>query len=250
MKLPNVDRYLLDMCCYNLTSSDKLGTGVVKKTTAILTNSPIIGKFLARKCSGGHRHVRLWGGRKATAAATYSPDFCEAIVEGYKLHIADQRRRAGQGQQRGSLKARDKMDSDIHEVSLLEDDEEDLPGIDELLDIYLNGQEALHSDNNQHDHHSGCMSINLWPQWGVGATGVEPDALDKIDKQPDENEDDLIAWDDVKNRPLCPKGVKKARATEMGYVFQHGVYTYASVDECRRVTGAAPIGTRWLDKQG
>ena len=45
MKNPQVDKYILDMCCYNLQSSDRLGTGVAKKTTGILTNSEIFGKF-------------------------------------------------------------------------------------------------------------------------------------------------------------------------------------------------------------
>merc|ERR1711884_669359 len=33
----------------------------------------------------------------------------------------------------------------------------------------------------------------------------------------------------------------------MGYVKEHKVYGYASIDECRRVTGKGPIDTRWID---
>ena len=60
-------------------------------------------------------------------------------------------------------------------------------------------------------------------------------------------EDDVVAWDDMKHRELDPKEVKKARQVEMGYVREHNVYTYAPVAECRAVTGAEPIGTKWLD---
>ena len=33
----------------------------------------------------------------------------------------------------------------------------------------------------------------------------------------------------------------------MAYVAKHGVYEYSTIAECREVTGADPIGTRWLD---
>ena len=33
----------------------------------------------------------------------------------------------------------------------------------------------------------------------------------------------------------------------MGFVRQHHVYDYASIAECRKVTGCEPVGTKWLD---
>ena len=52
---------------------------------------------------------------------------------------------------------------------------------------------------------------------------------------------------DVTDEPLAPKLVMAARAEELKYFDEMGVYEYATVDECHRATGKAPIGTRWID---
>merc|ERR1712026_23283 len=60
-------------------------------------------------------------------------------------------------------------------------------------------------------------------------------------------ESEFIAWDDVHNVPLEPQRVIDARKEEMGYVYHHGVYTYSTIAECLKTTGAQPVDTRWLD---
>ena len=55
------------------------------------------------------------------------------------------------------------------------------------------------------------------------------------------------AYDDVSNEPLIFKLVQSARKEELEYFKTMKVYEYATVDECRKVTGKAPIGTRWID---
>merc|ERR1712079_38360 len=62
-----------------------------------------------------------------------------------------------------------------------------------------------------------------------------------------DEEEDLVAWDDMKQRELNPTLVKDARQTEMKFVKQHGVYEYSTVAECRQKTGSDPVGTKWLD---
>ena len=49
------------------------------------------------------------------------------------------------------------------------------------------------------------------------------------------------------DEPLVPKVVMAARAEELKYFDEMGVYEYATLDECHRATGKAPIGTRWID---
>ena len=39
----------------------------------------------------------------------------------------------------------------------------------------------------------------------------------------------------------------KARAEELKYFDEMGVYEHATMEECKRITGKAPIGTRWID---
>ena len=62
-----------------------------------------------------------------------------------------------------------------------------------------------------------------------------------------ESHGDMEAFDDVTNEALVPELVMKARAEELKYFDEMGVYEYATMEECRRVTGKAPIGTRWID---
>merc|ERR1711994_439318 len=70
------------------------------------------------------------------------------------------------------------------------------------------------------------------------------DAVDGADVNPGEGWE---AWDDVKHRPLDPKLVQDARGVEMQYVKEHRVYGYATIEECRKVTGREPVDTRWID---
>ena len=55
------------------------------------------------------------------------------------------------------------------------------------------------------------------------------------------------AFDDITNEPLIPKLVMAARAEELKYFEEMGVYEYATLDECHSATGKSPIGTRWID---
>ena len=95
IKKLEIIRKELDMCRYNLQSTDDKGTGLVQKSTSLITNSATMGEHLARKCLGGHRHVHLKGGTRATAAATYTSEFCSAVVEAYRLHKQQAQARQG-----------------------------------------------------------------------------------------------------------------------------------------------------------
>ena len=109
-------KYSLDMCRFNLRCRDEFGEDLMKNPTAILTNSATMGEYLARRCEGGHRHVRLKGGARATRAAVYTAEFCQAVVEGYKLHKSKLKERAVK--QYGSLKERDQVDSSLNTLEL------------------------------------------------------------------------------------------------------------------------------------
>ena len=64
-------------------------------------------KHLGRKCKGGHKHVQLAGGTRATKAAVYSQEFAMAIVEGDRLHRAatqKSKRKGNRLKQKCSLK--------------------------------------------------------------------------------------------------------------------------------------------------
>ena len=59
--------------------------------------------------------------------------------------------------------------------------------------------------------------------------------------------EDEYAYDDQSGEVLDPSLVKKARREEMDYFRSMRVYDQVSIDECKKVTGAAPIAVRWVD---
>ena len=119
-----------------------VGDGLVKKRTTIMTNSKIVGEYLARKCCGDHSHAQLKGGNRCTLAATYTPEFAQALVEGYKLHMRAKGAESANSKtvspscKEGSLRFRDTIDSPLNALEINAEDEEDLLPIDVLTDMF------------------------------------------------------------------------------------------------------------------
>jgi len=83
LELEGVRRCLLDMCCFGMNVD---GEGLNRKTTAVMTNSEAIADRISKRCTGGHRHVPLMGGR-AKQAQVYPKKFCEAVVQGIREQV-------------------------------------------------------------------------------------------------------------------------------------------------------------------
>ena len=54
-------------------------------------------------------------------------------------------------------------------------------------------------------------------------------------------------WDDMSGKELNAELVKTARALEMKFFKEYGVYDEVHEQECWDTTGKGPIGTRWID---
>ena len=54
---------------------------LVKKPTRFMTNAPCIANRLGQRCSGGHKHITLVGGR-AKRAEVYPEQLCREILIG------------------------------------------------------------------------------------------------------------------------------------------------------------------------
>jgi hypothetical protein len=67
------------------------------------------------------------------------------------------------------------------------------------------------------------------------------------DEEDEEILGDMEAWDDLTGEALDPQAVKEARAEEMTFVKRLDLYDEKDVEECWRVTGAAPISTKFVD---
>ena len=78
--MPGVITVDLDMCRFGFKACDQWGEGLAMKPTRIMTNMSCAPLFLEKKCCGGHRHVALMSG-KAKAAARYTDDFCQAMID-------------------------------------------------------------------------------------------------------------------------------------------------------------------------
>ena len=57
----------------------------------------------------------------------------------------------------------------------------------------------------------------------------------------------MVAFDDLSGQQLEPSLMIKARADEIAYFRELGVYEKVNVSECWAETGKAPIAVRWVD---
>ena len=64
----------------------------------------------------------------------------------------------------------------------------------------------------------------------------------------DDNEEQMmIAWNDVSGAELDPKATRAARAEEMDCVRKMNLYTKVPITKCLGKTGKQPISVRWID---
>jgi hypothetical protein len=55
------------------------------------------------------------------------------------------------------------------------------------------------------------------------------------------------AWDDVRGGDLPMEKVMAARAEEVGFMEERGIWTLRPIGECWEKTGKAPVSVRWVD---
>ena len=58
---------------------------------------------------------------------------------------------------------------------------------------------------------------------------------------------DRIAWDDVNDVELPVDKVRAARKEESIYMMNRRIWDLRTVEEAWRITGRAPVSTRWVD---
>ena len=64
---------------------------------------------------------------------------------------------------------------------------------------------------------------------------------------PDGDDDEPDAVDDVHGGALPPDLVRQARAEELRYVHRRKIYGYSTRDECFRKTRRPPLKLKWID---
>ena len=78
---PGVEKVTSDMCVYGMKQEDDEGEALIKKPTSFMTNAPAIARRLSQRCTGGHRHITLMGGR-SKRAEVYPQQLCREILYG------------------------------------------------------------------------------------------------------------------------------------------------------------------------
>ncbi|CAK0875118.1 unnamed protein product [Prorocentrum cordatum] len=82
---------------------------------------------------------------------------------------------------------------------------------------------------------------------GVGPVPDEEAQYFKPDAPPGAAESDKWYWDDVNGGWLDPAGVRAARQEELAWMKHREVFEPSDEETCRRLTGRAPLRTRWVD---
>jgi hypothetical protein len=123
------------------------------------------------------------------------------------------------------------------------------PGLCEA--IAQGAAEQLRRDNRA----CGVRAVRAWRgARGLhavrAATEVHADAAQESTQNEDEQ---LAAWaskevfDEITGATLPPDLVRQARAEELTFMREWGVWERARVAECWAETGKAPIGSKWVD---
>ena len=97
LELEGVSIYRCDQCAFGATTTtspyDSLPAGLIKKATGWMTNSSIIGRAVAKRCSNTflppsrhHRHTMLIGGR-ASAAERYPERLVKCILRALREEL-------------------------------------------------------------------------------------------------------------------------------------------------------------------
>jgi hypothetical protein len=210
--LPQVQEVTAHQCCFGLAARDSSGSvELVKKPTRFLSSAPLLLKELSRRCSGGHRHTQLLGGRRAAAAAVYPPGLCRAILRG----IARQYRRDGLVVPAGVGRACQRG-SGVCDLSVL--------------------QAAVAGPGTVAAIRRASAEERMKVEGEPPRVEDEPEAADFRE-----------FWDEVTGEPLPAALVRASRAEELDFLKDWDVWEEVPVEECHRVTGRKPLGGRWVD---
>jgi hypothetical protein len=124
------------------------------------------------------------------------------------------------------------------------------PGIDEAPPPALHekfggdGSEAFPAESRYDANGDAVMR--------VGSASVEVHCTKDAGRVKDE-EEELAAWpaavvyDEITGAVLPPGLVQQARAEEIKFMLDWGVWERATIADCWRETGKAPIGSKWVD---
>jgi hypothetical protein len=209
---PGVDAVVAHMCQFGMTTSTAGGgQAPVKKPTRFMSSSPAILEALTRRCRGDHEHAPLLGGTRARDAAVYPPELCSAIAQG----AAEQLRRDGSAHGLHAVAGSEHVAASrfgaLRRHGLARATAE------------VHCEEAAAEGRVRHEDEELAL-------WSVG----EALAAKEV-------------YDEITGAALPQDLVRQARAEEIKFMMDWGVWKRAPTTDCWRDTGKAPIGSKWVD---
>ncbi len=221
---PGVGAVVAHQCAFGLeTSAQGGGRALARKPTRFMSSSPAVLEALSRKCQGGHAHASLLGGTRARDAAVYPQGLCQAIARG----AAEQLRR----DERADWYTAAASASSVPPA-----------GLTQTFILVLGAAAASASSPAQ----TSTLDI-------AAVRGGDEVRCDDAQGRTKDEDAELAAWtagevyDEITGAPLPPKLVQQARAEEIKFMLDWGVWERAPIADCWAETGKAPIGSKWVD---
>ena len=168
------------MCRFRMTTH--IGTkdgkrGLFKKPTGFMSSSRCVRNELNKKCTGGHAHMPLVGGR-AAGAQVYPEALCEAVCRGVRRQ---QQEDAALGVATGRM-SMDEVRQFAHHICNINDQED--CGINRVQSIIENEDKTLpvgdypeHWIDSWHELEGGSDVYGVRPQYGVTLLQAEMSGL-------------------------------------------------------------------------
>ena len=240
-----------NMCAQGMVSRDWEGEGLVMKTTGYLTSSEEIANEVQAKCTNKDGVPSQFSQFDLNAKTL-------AVPRGTDAKWSQVTRRMSYDAETGAVI----QDLKQPQVATMEEVFADVPrGVRVLHTVfyYRHGGTPWH----RHVHLMGgrAKAAQVYPQGlvdsilrGLKKQMEKSGMINALEVGPvnEEPERDWEAeypdiYDQVSGKLLDPVMIKEARATELGYVHNYGVYKKVPVAVCWERTGKAPIRVKWVD---
>ena len=240
-----------DMCQFGMQAEDEHGTGAVKKPSGFMTNSECIAEQLNVLCKNVNNELKVWkrvgfNANKLQSLKKGGPAWKQVVR---RVTMDLNTNEVLQDLQDFQQATRWQLHGQPHDIATTfyyKDDNSQwhrrvqlIGGKAKQAEIYPDGllQRILKGLKRQMQKKSPLSSLVFGP------VNEEP----YFDQTVLDQEDWTTFIDEVSGKALETSKVRAARAEEIDYATRYNVWRLVPTQEAWDVTGAGPIGSRWID---
>ncbi|CAK9105213.1 unnamed protein product [Durusdinium trenchii] len=240
-----------DMCQFGMQAEDEHGTGAVKKPSGFTTNSECIAEQLNVLCKNVNNELKVWkrvgfNANKLQSLKKGGPAWKQVVR---RVTMDLNTNEVLQDLQDFQQATRWQLHGQPHDIATTfyyKDDNSQwhrrvqlIGGKAKQAEIYPDGllQRILKGLKRQMQKKSPLSSLVFGP------VNEEP----YFDQTVLDQEDWTTFIDEVSGKALETSKVRAARAEEIDYATRYNVWRLVPTQEAWDVTGAGPIGSRWID---